>query len=133
MNTGTDSSASPECGDGMDRSRGLVVGFLAGSMVGAGLGWFFAPRLSALGHQTAESLQRIGAAATERYHEAGGRLGAVVDDVTAKGQDLRDQVSDAVIRGARDVERFAEHAKSGRRPEGSSEADAVASTSGSKS
>lgn len=111
MNRGLDSGASPECG-AMDRGRSLAVGFLAGSVVGAGLGWFFAPRLSALGHQTADSLQRIGAAATDRYHEAGGRLGAVVDDVTEKGKDLRDQVSDAVIRGARDVERFAEQAKS---------------------
>ena len=129
MNSELDSGASPDCGHAMDRSRGLVVGFLAGSVVGAGLGWFFAPRLSAVGHQTAESLQRIGAAATDRYHEAGGRLGAVVDDVTAKGQDLRDQVSDAVIRGARDVERFAEQAKSGRGPLGSHEADGVGNTS----
>lgn len=129
MNGQMDSGASPECGHALDRSRSLVAGFLAGSVVGAGLGWFFAPRLSALGHQTAESLQRIGAAATDRYHEAGGRLGAVVDEVTAKGQDLRDQVSDAVIRGAKDVERFAEQSKSGRGPQGSPEADAVGSTS----
>lgn len=127
MNRQMDSGASPECG-AMDRGRSLAVGFLAGSVVGAGLGLFFAPRLSALGHQTADSLQRMGAAATDRYHEAGGRLGAVVDDVTAKGQDLRDQVSDAVIRGAKDVERFAENAKSGRGPEGSGEADAFAPT-----
>jgi hypothetical protein len=129
MNTEKDAAASPGCDATMRNTRNVVVGFLAGSVVGAGLGWYFAPRLSALGHQTAGSLQRIGAAATRGYHEAGGRLGAVVDTATAKGQALRDQVSDAVIRGARDVERLAAHVKSARGPEGAGEVDAVGATS----
>lgn len=116
MSSEPTSMASPQGAMPKDRQYGLVVGFLAGSVVGAGVGWLLAPRISAVGKQTADSLRSLGAAASDRYHEASSQIGAVVHDVAAKGQDLRDQVSDAVIRGAQDVERFAARAKTGRPP-----------------
>lgn len=97
-----------------DRNHGFLVGLLTGSVVGASLGWLLAPRVSALGRQTAASLRNLGTAASDRYQEASARLAAVVDDITEKGQDLRDEVSDAVIHGARAVERHAASVKSGR-------------------
>ena len=105
---------SPDCQERNDRNHGFVIGLLTGSVVGASLGWMFAPRISALGRQTADSIGSLGAAANDRYHQAGERLAAVVDDITEKGQELRDQMSDAVIHGARAVEHQAEHMKSGR-------------------
>jgi len=105
--------SSPENQLRSERNHGFVVGLLAGSVVGAGLGWLFAPRVSALGRQTADSLRSLGAAASDRYQEAGERLTAVVDDITAKGQELRDQMSDAVIHGAQAVEHHAANMKSG--------------------
>ena len=111
----TESTAVPlqDCRDQANRNSGFVIGLLAGGVVGAGLGWLFAPRLSALGRQTADSLRSLGAAAGDRYQEAGERLTAVVDDITAKGQELRDQMSDAVIHGAQAVEHHAANMKSG--------------------
>ena len=97
-----------------ERNHGFVIGLLTGTVVGAGLGWLLAPRISALGRQTADSLRSLGDTANDRYEEASERLAAVVDDITEKGQELRDQISDAVIRGARAVEHQAEHVKSGR-------------------
>jgi len=37
----------------------------------------------------------------------------VVDEIAKKGQDLRDDLADAVVRGAKDVERYAKNAKTG--------------------
>ena len=97
-----------------DRNHGFVIGLLTGGVLGAGVGWMLAPRLSAFGRQTADSVRSLGAAANDRYQQAGERMTAVVDDLTEKGQDFRDQMSDAVIHGARAVEHQAEHMKSGR-------------------
>jgi gas vesicle protein len=97
-----------------ERNHGFVIGLLTGSVVGASLGWLLAPRISAIGRHTADSIRSLGAAANDRYQEASERLAAVVDDITEKGQELRDQMSDAVIHGARAVEHQAEHVKSGR-------------------
>lgn len=108
------STSLPANQEGSDRNHGFVIGLLTGSVVGASLGWLLAPRVSALGRQTADSLRNLGAAASDRYHDASARLTAVVDDITEKGQDLRDDVSDAVIHGAQAVERHAENAKTGR-------------------
>jgi gas vesicle protein len=108
------SISSPANQEGSDRHHGFVIGLLTGSVVGASLGWLLAPRVSALGRQTADSLRSLGTAASDRYHDASARLAGVVDDITEKGQDLRDQVSDAVIHGAHVVERHAENVKTGR-------------------
>ena len=106
-------TSSPENQARGERNHGFVIGLLTGSVVGASLGWLLAPRISALGRQTADSLRSLGNAANDRYQEAGERLAAVVDDITEKGQEVRDQISDAVIHGARAVEQHAEHVKAG--------------------
>lgn len=105
---------SPESLMQTERHHGFLIGMLTGGVIGAGLGWLLAPRVSALGRQTADSLKDLSAATTHRYEEAGERLAAVMDGITEKGQELRDHVSDAVIHGARAVEHRAEQVKSGR-------------------
>lgn len=97
-----------------DRSYGFVMGLIAGSVVGAGLGMFFAPRaVVELRKRAADSARSLGNAASDQYHQASARIGNAVDEITKKGQGLRDDLSDAVVRGAKDVERLATNAKTG--------------------
>jgi gas vesicle protein len=89
------------------RNYGFAIGLLAGTFVGAGLAILFAPRISELQEQLTESARSLG-------RQARARVGETVYDLTRRGQDARDNVADAVARGAHEVERFATAAKTGR-------------------
>jgi gas vesicle protein len=92
---------------------GFVIGLLAGTLVGAGLAMWLAPRsASELRQRMNDSTRRIGARATEQYQQASGSVADAVDLFTRKGQEIRDDVAGAVARGAREVERVATAAKS---------------------
>jgi gas vesicle protein len=96
--------------------HGFVIGLLTGTVVGAGLAVWFAPRLATeLRERIADSAKNLGKLATEQCQEASARASDAVDELTRKGQGVRDDVADAVARGAREVERFATAAKSDRR------------------
>jgi gas vesicle protein len=95
------------------RDYGFVVGLLAGTFVGAGLAVWFAPRLAAeLRQRVADSATTLGKEASDRYEKASTRVGEAVDEITQKGQGVRDGVADAVVRGVHEVERFAKAVKS---------------------
>jgi gas vesicle protein len=97
-----------------ERTYGFVTGLIAGSAIGLGLGMLFAPRaVLDLRTRAAGSAKNLGKAASDRCHEAGTRIGAVVNAMTRKGQDLRADVADAVVRGAQNVEQDATNAKTG--------------------
>ena len=97
------------------RDYGFVVGLLTGTFVGAGLMLWLAPRMATeLRERMADSAKKLGKRASEQYQEASTRVGDAVDELTRKGQGVRDDVADAVARGAHEVERFATAAKSGR-------------------
>jgi gas vesicle protein len=106
------------------RDYRLVIGLLTGTFVGAGLAIWFAPRLaSELRERMADSARTLRQRAADQYEQASSRVGEVVDDLTRKGQGVRDDVADRVARGAhevargaREVERFATAAKSDRKP-----------------
>lgn len=114
-------ATQPVTGDAMadapaqsDRNIGFMMGLLAGSAIGVGLGMLFAPqRVLELRKRAADSGRRLGSAAADQYHQAGARLGEAVDEVTRKGQGLRDDLADAVVRGAQEVEEYATSAKTG--------------------
>jgi len=92
-------------------NNGLLIGLIAGGVIGAGLAIAFAPRLRS------ELRQRLTSSAndlTQRYQNVSTRITGVVDGVTAKGQAVRDEVADAVSRGARQVEQIAMASKTGR-------------------
>ena len=113
-----------------DRSDcGFLIGFVAGSAIGAGLAMYFAPRAaSALRKGLAASAATLRDAATglrdtatERYQQASTRVVDAVDDLTSRGQKARDAAADVVARGAHEVarganevERFAVAAKTGK-------------------
>ena len=97
------------------RDYGFVIGLLAGTCVGAGLALWCAPRLrSELRQRMSASTRSLRTHASEQYQQASTRVAEVVDDLTRRGQDARDDVADRVARGAHEVELYAKAAKSAR-------------------
>lgn len=92
-------------------NNGLVLGLIAGGMIGAGLALAFAPRLrSELRRRLTTSANDL----SQRYQGVTTRVAEVVDVMAARGQAVRDEVADAVGRGARQVEQIAMASKTGR-------------------
>jgi gas vesicle protein len=103
--------AMAEVRENRDRNFGFVIGIVAGSAVGLGLGMLLAPRaVLELRRRAADSAKSLGKAASDKYRQASTGIGAAVEEITKKGQDLRDKLSDAVVRGAQEVERSAKNA-----------------------
>ena len=115
-----------------DRNHGgsFLMGLITGSAIGAGLVIYFAPRLaSELRQRVTDSTTDLRNVASEglqhvavRVADAVDRVANVADDVTRRGQAVRDDVADAVGRGAhevgrsaREVEHFAKASKTGHR------------------
>jgi gas vesicle protein len=97
------------------RDFGFVIGLLTGTFVGAGLAMLFAPRSgSDLRQRVTDSARSLGERASEQYQQASARVGEAVDEITRKGQDVRDEVADVVARGAHEVERYATEVKTDR-------------------
>lgn len=95
------------------RDYGFVIGLLTGTFVGAGLTIWFAPRVAAeLRGRVSDSARSLGKGASERYQQASAGIGEVVGELTRKGRAVRDDVAEAVARGAHEVERFATAKKS---------------------
>jgi hypothetical protein len=61
-----------------------------------------------------DSVNSLGERASAQYEQASARVGATVDNLTRKGQGVRNDVADAVAHGAQEVERYAMAAKSDR-------------------
>lgn len=88
----------------------FLAGLAMGGVVGAGLALWLAPRAAAeIKARAVDSAKNLGDAVSERYREAKIRAAGAVDGLTRKGQGVRDDVCDTVVRGARDVERGAKH------------------------
>ena len=99
----------------VSRDHRFVIGLLTGTFLGAGLALWLTPRSAAeLRQRVTDSAKGLGQQASERYRQAGERIGDAAGDLAQKGQDVRDEVADAVAHGAHEVERFATAAKSGR-------------------
>ena len=90
------------------RDHGFVIGLLSGTVVGAGLAIWLVPGLaSELRERITGSARSLGKRASEQYQDASTRVGEAVDELTRRGQGVRDDVADAVARGAHEVERGA--------------------------
>jgi gas vesicle protein len=104
----------------------FLLGLVAGSAIGAGLAMYFSSRLASELHQrVADSTNDLRNAASKGFQNVAtcvadvvDRVADVADDVTRSGQAVRDDVADAVGRGAhavgrgaREVEQFAKASK----------------------
>jgi gas vesicle protein len=94
------------------RGYRFVKGLLAGTFVGAGLAIWFAPRLaSELRQRATDATRDLKERASDRYDQVNARVDETVNDLTRAGQRVRDDMADAVVRGAQEVERIATAAK----------------------
>ena len=95
-----------------EKNNGFLLGLVIGGAVGAALAVALAPRLAAeLRQRISDAANDVSDAASKRYRDASTRVAGAVDEATARGQQVRDEVADAVGRGARGVEQFAMAAK----------------------
>jgi gas vesicle protein len=108
MNAGIQNKSS-------NHGRTFLLGLVAGTAVGTGFALYFSPRLvSELRQRVTDSAGDLRSAASERLQAVAARLARVVDrvadaadDATRRGQGVRDDLADAVGRGAREVIRGA--------------------------
>jgi gas vesicle protein len=86
----------------------FLMGLVAGSVIGAGLAAYFSPRLaSELRQRVADSTNDLRNAASKGFQNVATRVADVADDVTRRGQAVRDDVADAIGHGAHEVGRGA--------------------------
>jgi gas vesicle protein len=89
------------------RDYRFVIGLLTGAFAGAGLA-LIVPRLTSdLRQRMTDSAKSLGQRASNEYQQVRTRVDAAVDDLTRKGQDVRDDVAGVVARGAHEVARGA--------------------------
>jgi gas vesicle protein len=92
--------------------NGFVLGFVIGGIVGAGVAIRWAPRQAAgLRRRVADAAADIGGVATGRCQDVSGRVSDTIDAFTSSAGAVRDDVADAVARGARELEQFATASK----------------------
>src|SRR5204862_6350711 len=96
----------------------FVMGLLAGTLFGAGLGMLFAPRAgSELRGQLSEQAGNLANTASEGYRKATEAAGDWAD----RGREMYDRARDAVARGVDEADRYVRDAtgSSGSSPAGS--------------
>ena len=94
------------------RDYRFLTGLVMGTVVGTGLTILLIPKAaSELGHRMTSSARALRKRTSKRYELASSRVGDAVEDLAKKGQSVRNEVADAVARGAHEVERVAKAAK----------------------
>jgi translation initiation factor 2B subunit (eIF-2B alpha/beta/delta family) len=74
---------------------------------------WLAPRIgSEIRQRVTDSVRSLGQRASDTYRQASTHAAEAIDELARKGQAARNDVADAVARGAREVERVATAAKS---------------------
>jgi gas vesicle protein len=102
--------------DGYDRfdaeggGGSFVIGLLAGTVLGAGLGMLFAPKTgSELRHQISGQANQLANTASEGYRRAAETAGGWAE----KGREMYDKARHAVARGADEADRYVREATTG--------------------
>jgi len=97
--------------DGFDKSLeyreggggSFVLGLLTGTVLGAGLGMLFAPKAgSELRNQLSEQATNVKNQASEGYRRASESAGEWAE----KGRDVYNKASDAVVKGAKEAQKY---------------------------
>ncbi len=83
-----------------DGGGSFLMGLLAGTVLGAGLGMLFAPKAgSELRNQLTEQAGRLRSTANDTYQQASGKVGQMVD----KGREAYDRARGSRTKGAGSV------------------------------
>jgi gas vesicle protein len=94
------------------RHYGFVIGLLTGTVAGAGLMMWLAPRTaSEVRERVTDSARNLGKRASEQYEQASTRVGKAVDELSRNGHGVLDGAADTVARGAQEVRRYVTAAK----------------------
>ena len=110
--------------DNGNHGGSFLMGLLTGGAIGAGLAFYFADRIALELQQrgVTDSATALRNAAADRVQAVANRVADAADDVTRRGQAVRDDVADVVALGAhevgrtaREVEQFAMAAKTNHR------------------
>lgn len=92
------------------RDYRFLIGLAVGGLAGAGLAMWLAPRAAAeVKARAVNSAMNFGDAVSERYRDARRRVTETADGLSRKGQGLRDDACDTVVRAAQEVEAGARH------------------------
>jgi gas vesicle protein len=87
------------------RDYRFLIGLAVGGLAGAGLAMWLAPRAAAeIKARAVNSAKDFGDAVSERYRGARLRATETVDGLSRKGQGLRDDACDTVVRAAQEIE-----------------------------
>jgi gas vesicle protein len=92
------------------RDYRFATGVAIGSVVGAGLAMWFAPRAAAeIRERAIGAAKDFGHTVSDRYQQARHRVVDATRGITRKGQELRDGLYDTVAQAAHGVEVGAQH------------------------
>ena len=93
-------------------SSHFVLGLITGGLIGAAVALALAPKLVAeLRQRAVGAADDLSDVATKHYRDATTSIQGAVEGIAARGQAVRDDLADVVVRGARNVEQFAVAAK----------------------
>ena len=103
MNSNTDGNGSAPA-----PTFNFALGLMAGTFIGAGLMMWIAPKAAAEARRAVtDSANMFRDEAAEQYQQVSRRVVTAVDDLAASSFGVRDDAADAVVRGAKEVERIA--------------------------
>jgi gas vesicle protein len=89
-----------------DGGGSFLMGLLAGTVLGAGLGMLFAPKAGAeVRKQLSEQANRLRSTATDTYNQASEKIGQTYNQASEKLNQASDKVSQIVDRGKDAYER----------------------------
>jgi gas vesicle protein len=97
------------------RPYGFVIGMLTGTVVGAGLAMWLAPRAaSELRERVTDSARSLGNLVGQQPQRAATSVATIAEDLTRRAQGVRDNIAETVAHHAHEVEAYAKAAQSDR-------------------
>lgn len=97
------------------RPYGFLIGMMAGTVIGAGLALWLAPRAaSELRERLTDSARSLRNLAGQQRQRAATSVATMAEDMTRRAEGVRDNIAEAVAHRAHEVEDYATAAQSDR-------------------
>ena len=102
MNSDTNSNAQEP------QPYGFLIGMMAGTVIGAGLAMWLAPRAaSELRERLTDSARSFGNLVGQQHQRASDSVATMAEDLTRRAQGVRDNIAEVVAHRAHEVEDYA--------------------------